>query len=326
MSPRTHRLFVSAHPAPKRKFPVGFADVRLRRERRPGIPCFARCRVRAPRPRALTSSARRRKRKPPTRCDRLRVRGASSRTSASRAPLSLADPLIAGGKIARSQGTPAHSTAVKRGRKVHPCAKRGKTRYHSRVPPRSTAGTNFTRAFHHGTTKYKRTMRAGRRRARRPHGSVFCCATRNKKNSRGPRVLSDRRPSNRPRAKQQPMAAASAGRLNHKITCVPIGVQNARLGRGLGRGARSGTPPQCKRPSTSVEPAKTKRSSGIGARFTGLHRSVLKTSVRASPVCIGLPSKHRCAIHRSASFCPQNIGARFTGSYWSALQPVGTRY
>ena len=128
----------------------------------------------------------------------------------------------------RSQGTPERQTRSNAVSLARPTAVNRGHKLHSRIPPPSdeiqtynirapiAVNRGITCASHNLPTKHKRTMRAGRRRARRPHGSVFCCAARNKKNSRGPRVLSDRRPSNRPRAKQQPMAAASAGRLNHK--------------------------------------------------------------------------------------------------------------
>ena len=116
-------------------------------------------------------------------------------------------------------------------------------------------------------------MRAGRRRARRPHGSVFCCATRNKKNSRGPRVLSDRRPSNRPRA--QTPKAASAGRFNPKSPACP----SAHKTRGW-EGVWGGEPEVAPLPNASD------RRPQLNLQRQNVHRA----SVRAPPPRIGLPS------------------------------------
>ena len=215
---------------------------------------------------------------------------------------------------------------------IHPRAQSGKARYHPRIPPRyDNAQTyNASRSPASAQAAWERILLRS-----------------NKKSPRGPRALSDRRPSNRPRA--QTPKAASAGRSTtngplfaQRCGCgamtearrregvgfrprpsndaasgelprlsakqMPIGAQNARLGRGLGRGARSGTPHQCKRSSTAVEPAKTKRLSSICARPTALHRSAPKISVRDSPACINLPPKHRCAWRPLYNILPPRWG------------------
>ena len=151
-----------------------------------------------------------------------------------------------------------------------------------------TEKRGITCASHHLPTKHKRTMRAGRRRARRPHGSGFCCAS-NKKSPRGPRAFSDRRPSNRPRA--QTPQAASAGRLNHKLPAC----QSAYRTRGWG-GVWGGEPEVAPLPNNHT------RRPSADPRNPCLHRA----SVRASPPRIGLPSSHPSA----RLMPPSGIGAR----------------
>ena len=111
------------------------------------------------------------------------------------------------------------------------------------------------------------------------------------KTSRCSRGFSDRRPSNRPRAK--PPKAASAGRLNHKSTACQSAVK-----REAREGLRGGKPemaalPRDKRPRPVSRPLLAPQ-----LRF--------ETVAFGSPACINLPSSNKRprAVHRPASVCP----------------------
>ena len=115
----------------ERKSPVGNAGVRLRRERRLRPTCSARCGVRAPRPRALTSSVRHRSRE--IQAILIRLKGVSRVKVHPRIP----PRSIAVAKV--HPHIPPRSIAVA---KVHPRIPPRSiavAKVHPRIPPRSIA-------------------------------------------------------------------------------------------------------------------------------------------------------------------------------------------
>ena len=140
-------------------------------------------------------------------------------------------------------------------------------------------------------TKHRRTMRAGRRRARRPHGSDFRRRRRRKKLE----VFSSFK---RPEVEQPAASEAAIGGKRRPITtnCPRANRHTKREAR---EGLRGGKPvmaalPRDKRPRSVSRPllAPQLRFLSSCARSTGLHLSALQPttpSALGSPACICLP-------------------------------------
>ena len=125
---------------------------------------------------------------------------------------------------------------------------------HTRISPQSIAAAKLTcapiavnrgrakntRASHHLSTKNRRTMRAGRRRARRPDGSEFCREAAKKGREGLGLSATGGRATGRERSSRLRRLQAQAAQ--PQIARVPIGAQSARQGRGSGREASNGGP------------------------------------------------------------------------------------